>query len=283
MRSSASRTRRNKMEIIDYEHYHQPAPVVVEQTQSSSKGLVHYIMHQSWVKEQVKNALPSTIPVERILRAAATEIRENPKLSCCDPLSFVGCILTCAQLGLMPGNSLGYVYFSPFYSSDAKKQLCKVIIGYKGLIELAYRSDLVKGIVSRVVREGDYFYQCYGNSEKFEHIPSSDDDRPITHIYAYASLKKGGFISEVISKNQMEALLGENKGKDSWKKYPVAMLRKTAVRRLCNYIPKDPLLELAIQIDDISSKNEEPIEGVIKENGPESVAERLKKKLKEKD
>ena len=61
------------------------------------------------------------------------------------------------------------------------------------------------------------------------------------------------------------------------------MLRKTAVRRLCNYIPKDPLLELAIQIDDISSKNEEPIEGVIKENGPESVAERLKKKLKEKD
>lgn len=271
------------MEIIDYERHHQPVPIVREQAQETYKGLVHYIMQESWVKKEVKKALPSHIPVERILRAAATEIRGSPKLSQCDPLSFVGCILDCAQLGLMPGASLGYVYFVPFYSSEERKQLCKTIIGYKGLIELAYRNDLIENIVSKVVREGDSFYQSYGTSEEFKHEPLGDENNPITHVYAYARLKKGGLVAEVISKNEIEKLLNENKKKDSWKEHTIAMLRKTAVRRLCNYIPKNPLLELAIQMDEAFSKEEGSQASEPKASGQEGVAERLMNKLKRKD
>jgi recombination protein RecT len=270
------------MEMIDYERHHQPVPIVIEQAQNTHRDLVHYIMQESWVKEQVKKALPSNISVERILRAAATEIRGNQKLSQCDPRSFVGCILDCAQLGLTPGSALGHVYFVPFYSSQERKQLCKMIIGYQGLIDLAYRGGLIENICAEVVREGDVFRRSYGTSPKFEHEPLDDESKPITHVYAYANLKKGGFLSEVLTKKQIEKLLEENKGKDSWKEHPVAMLRKTALRRLCKYIPKNPLLEEAIQMDEAYSREDvkatEP-----QAIGQEGVAERLMNKLKRRD
>lgn len=268
------------MEMIDYDNYHQNVPIVAVQTQTVGKDLVHYIMHQPWVKEQVQKALPSNIPVDRFLRAAMTEVRNNPKLLQCDPVSFAGCIIECAQLGLLPGSSLGYAYFVPFYSSKEKKYLCQIIIGYIGLIELAYRGGFVSGITSRVVREGDHFYQCDGNNERFEHESLHDESRPMTHVYAYAKLKSGGFVSEVIPLNQINSLMEKNKGKDSWRDHTVAMLRKTAVRRLCKYIPKDPLLEMAIQLDDPSMNDVQKTEYVVEQDKQEGVAERLKKKLR---
>ena len=67
----------------------------------------------------------------------------------CDVASLVGAIGQCAQMGLEPNTILGHAYLVPFNTKrkDASGverwvNSVQVIIGYKGLIDLARRSPL---------------------------------------------------------------------------------------------------------------------------------------------
>jgi recombination protein RecT len=91
-------------------------------------------------------ALPKHMTADRLARIATTEIRKVPKLAACDQASFLGAIMQCAQLGLEPGGALGHAYLIPF---DKRQKVngwetvsteAQLIIGYRGMIDLARRS-----------------------------------------------------------------------------------------------------------------------------------------------
>lgn len=90
-------------------------------------------------------------------------VKKQPKLLDCDPKSLFGAILLSAELGLKPNTPEGFAYIIP-YGKEAQFQ-----IGYKGLMEIAYRSPLVKSIKGVAVYENE-FYQEYDNNT-FKHIP----------------------------------------------------------------------------------------------------------------
>ncbi|WP_114146687.1 recombination protein RecT, partial [Escherichia coli] len=177
---------------------------------------------------------------ERMIRIATTEIRKVPALGNCDTMSFVSAIVQCSQLGLEPGSALGHAYLLPFGNKNEKsgKKNVQLIIGYRGMIDLARRSGQIASLSARVVREGDEFRFEFGLDEKLIHRPGENEDAPVTHVYAVARLKDGGTQFEVMTRKQIELVRSLSKAGNNgpWVTHWEEMAKKTAIRRLFKYL-----------------------------------------------
>lgn len=187
---------------------------------------------------QMAKVLPRHISPERMTRIVLTTLRMNPELLRCSEQSFLGSMMTAAQLGLESG-FLGYVWFIP------RKGHCQFMLGYQGMIELARRSGLITNIYACLVREGDDFEYELGVHRAMRHKPSKSQDRemmPYTHVYAVAHYKDRTPDFEVLSRYEVDQRRACSSSKDSgpWKTHPEAMTLKTAVRALWKWLPKSP-------------------------------------------
>lgn len=198
-------------------------------------------------RKQIEMALPKHMSPDRMLRIALTEIRKNPELGLCDPLSFLGAVVQCAQIGLEPGSGLGHAYLIPF--NNRKKNIKEVVFitGYRGKIELARRSGQVTMISARIVHEKDKFEFAYGDDERITHVPSADaDPGRITWCYAIAKLKDGSVQREVMSRAELDAHKERfSKGNPVWNSDFPEMCRKTLIHRVSKYLPQSPEMAMA--------------------------------------
>lgn len=198
------------------------APIIVQQVLSDQ------------FKKQLALAVPKHLNADRMARIAATEVRKNKALLNTEPTSFLGSVMQAAQLGLEPGSALGQAYLVPYGNQ------CQLIIGYKGMIDLARRSGQVLSLNAYAVREGDDFNFQLGLKPDIHHVPSLEADRikkPITYVYAVATLKGGGYQFEVMSRAEVEAVKAKAKSKNIWNSYFEEMAKKTVIRRLFKYLP----------------------------------------------
>src|SRR6266536_1130181 len=148
---------------------------------------------------ELDKLLGPTLTVEQFKTAAMTYLRMQPKLYECNPYSVVGGLRLGAQLGLSLG-PLGHFYLVPF------KNEAVFILGYRGMIELAYRSGKVRRIQAAVVREGDAFAYRYGTRQFLDHTPSTESrESPWVAVYAVAELTNGGKPFEVLDRGHVEA------------------------------------------------------------------------------
>ena len=155
---------------------------------------------QSYIKAmdgEIRKALPSVITPERFTRMVLSAISTNPKLGDCTPNSFLGAMMNAAQLGLEPNTPLGQAYILPYMNKGVME--AQFQIGYKGLIDLAYRSGEVEVIQSHIVYENDEFDCEYGLEPKLSHKPASSNRGNPIKVYAVFKTKSGGFGFEVMS------------------------------------------------------------------------------------
>jgi recombination protein RecT len=227
------------------------------------KDLAH-LMTSPAVQAQIKAALPRHMTAERMARIATTELRKNPKLAQCEPVSFLGSVIQCAQLGLEPGNALGHAYILPY--EVRKKQNnqwvtvrtdAQLIIGYRGMIDLARRSGQILSLSATAVYQGDEFECVMGLDPTLKHVPDFDNaDREqadrLTFVYAVAKLKDGGTQFAVMSRTQINAIRGRSKAADNgpWVTDFEAMALKTVIRRLFKYLPVSVEIQRAVQLDE---------------------------------
>lgn len=230
------------------------------------KDLAH-LMSSAAVQAQIKAALPRHMTPERMARIATTEMRKIPKLAECNPMSFLGAVIQCSQLGLEPGGSLGHVYLIPFGKE------VQVIVGYRGMIDLARRSGQIISIDARAVYEGDQFECCLGLDARLNHTPDWNnpnraDPAKLRFVYSVAKLKDGGIQFDVMSKVEVDAIRKRSKssGSGPWVTDYAAMALKTVVRRLFKYLPVSIELQHAVGIDEmadagISQQNSAVLDG----------------------
>ncbi|WKB52985.1 recombination protein RecT [Eleftheria terrae] len=246
------------------------------------KDLAH-LLASPGVQSQIKAALPRHMTAERMARIATTEMRKVPKLGECDPMSFLGAVIQCAQLGLEPGNSLGHAYLLPF---DKRKKVgdqwqvvgteCQLIIGYRGMIDLARRSGQIVSLTARSVYANDTFSYRFGINETIEHVPAEGERGEFTHVYAVAKLKDGGVQFEVMTRHDIERVRNESQGyrtavqykkqDNPWMKHFDEMAKKTAIRRLFKYLPVSIEIQRAVGLDEladagVSQQNSAVIDG----------------------
>lgn len=189
---------------------------------------------------EIAKALPSVLTPERFTRITLSALSATPKLAETTPQSFLGAMMTAAQLGLEPNTPLGQAYLLPYKNKGVLE--CQFQLGYKGLIDLAYRSGQVSIIQAHAVRENDEFSYAYGLEPSLSHKPALRDRGEVYCYYAMFRTKDGGFGFEVMSREDIEAhaqKYSQNYGSDfsPWKSNFDEMAKKTVLKRVLKYAP----------------------------------------------
>lgn len=215
------------------------------------KAVLELIYQQ---KKAIEIALPKSFDAERFTRIVLTEVRRNPTLLRCNPMSLLGAMMLSAQLGLELG-PLGHAYLVPF------GQEVTFIIGYRGMIALARRSDQLSTIQAYAVHEGDEFSYNLGLNPDIKHVPADGDNRALTHVYAIAKYKDGGSNFVVLTKGQVDSYMARSPSRNAktspWKSDYEAMALKTAIRRLFPWLPVAVEFAQAVSVAD-----EAPVKGL---------------------
>ena len=219
------------------------------------------MIRQPNFQKQMALAMPKSMTPDRLTRIVMTECRKTPALLKCAPESFYGAVLQCAALGLEPGSALGHCYLLPFGNGKDKqgRPNAQLIIGYRGMIDLARRSGQIISLQAYCVHEQDTFNYKLGLDPDIEHIPASVADRgKVTHVYAVAKLKGGGVQFEVMSRAEIEKVRTSSKAGNSgpWSSHWEEMAKKTVIRRLFKYLPVSIDAVRAVEIDEKTDRGE---------------------------
>ena len=130
---------------------------------------------------------------------------------------------------------------------------CQFQLGYKGLIELFYRSGEVKNIEARTVYENDVFEYEFGLEPKLIHKPAVANKGAAVWYYAVYHLKNGGFAFEIMSRQDAEEhakKYSKSYYKGPWQDNFDEMAKKTVIKRLLRYAPVKTEYVSALLADD---------------------------------
>jgi len=113
---------------------------------------------------------------------------------------------------------------------------------------LAFNSGDVTSLKAMEVCENDHFSYEYGLDEHLRHKPAAGERGEVIAFYAYARLRGGGFVFEIMSRAEVEKVRDGSEGYKAfkagftkstpWNDHFVQMGRKTLIRRLSNYLPR---------------------------------------------
>ena len=198
-------------------------------------ALQHYIKQ---MEKEIKKALPSVITPERFTRIVLSALSTNPKLADTTPQSFLGAMMTATQLGVEPNTPLGQAYLIPYRNKGVME--CQFQLGYKGLIDLAYRSGEISIIQAQMVYSEDSFTYSFGLEPTLKHIPATGDRGEPVHVYAMFKTKEGGYGFEVMSIEEIRIFAQKySKAYDNgpWQTNFEEMAKKTVLKRVLKYAP----------------------------------------------
>lgn len=198
---------------------------------------------QAYIKAMepaIKKALPSVITPERFTRMVLSALSSTPKLAECSPQSFLAAMMTAAQLGVEPNTALGQAYLLPYRNHEQME--CQFQLGYKGLIDLAYRSGEVSVIQAHTVYENDVFEYELGMDPKLRHVPAKADRGEAVAYYAMFKTKDGGYGFEVMSVDDVQRHAQRysksyGSGSSPWRSNFDEMAKKTVLKRALKYAP----------------------------------------------
>lgn len=203
--------------------------------------------------QQMAKVLPQHLTPERMARVAATAMTRIPKLTQCDQASFFSAMLTLSQIGLEPDGRLAHLI--PYGTT------CQLIIDWKGLAQLAYRSGMVSTLHADVIHAGDLFeYDCGEIAKHVPHFLRVDSAKPksvgeVVGAYAIAKMKDGSKMAVVLSEEEIDGIRKRSKAANAgpWVTDKNEMRKKTAFRRLSKWLPlESEKYREALDADDAS-------------------------------
>lgn len=214
--------------------------------------------------QQIAMVVPQHMKPERMVRVALTALTRSPDLANCDQSSFFRCLMDLSQWGLEPDGR--HAHLIPFRNNKRGCIECQLIIDYKGLVQLAYRSGFVRSVHADVVREGDRF--AYNRGDVDVHTPwflRTDAAKPqqsgeIIAAYCRVELKDGAVKCEAMSKADVDAIRARSRAGRSgpWVTDYSEMAKKTAFRRVSKWIPLSAEIVEAFERDDDRLEDMQP-------------------------
>ena len=178
---------------------------------------------------EIKKALPTVLTPERFTRIALSALNNTPALQKCTPMSFLAALMNAAQ------------------------------IGYKGLIDLAYRNGQMQTIQAQAVYENDEFSYEYGLEPKLFHRPAFSDRGELVYFYGIFRTVNGGYGMAVMSKADMDIYAKTySKAFDSdyspWRSNYEEMAKKTVIKQALKYAPIKTDFQRALSTDETIKK-----------------------------
>lgn len=210
------------------------------------------------MEPEIKKALPSVLTPERFTRMILSALSTTPQLASCTPKSFLGAMMTAAQLGVEPNTPLGQAYLIPYRNKGIDE--VQFQLGYKGLLDLAYRSGEVSNVQVHEVCENDKFEYALGLDPVLNHVPATVNRGDAIFYYAIIRMKDGGYIFDVMSKDEINAHAQKyskafSSSYSPWKTNFDEMAKKTVLKKVLKYAPmKSDFVKAAIQDSTIKTE-----------------------------
>lgn len=209
------------------------------------------------MESRFADAVAVGLSPQTLIGDAITALRTVPKLQETTEASFFGALMTAAQLGLRPNvATTGHGWVLPFWNGRKQCNEAQWIIGYQGMVELAFRSGMVASITAKTIYQNEHWEVDFGLDEKLVHVPNLDPanrGEAVAH-YAIVRMLNGGRVWHVMGEGEIEGIAAkaiQKSGNSSpWLSDRSAMARKTVLRALWRFMPKTPALALALATDE---------------------------------
>jgi phage RecT family recombinase len=175
----------------------------------------------------------------------------NPsKLFDCTPASIARGVLRVAQTGLSLGVSCDLLPFA---------KTCQFSPRYTGIIELALLSG-TRAINADVAYDDDLVFEYQKGTDFYLRHQRGPRKGKITHFYAMAELKPGSYVFEVMTRDEVEDF--KTKFSKQWKGVKIEDCiwygKKTLIRQLSKFLPKNPRFASALRFDKQADEEEIP-------------------------
>jgi len=195
-----------------------------------------------WESYMTSNLCPAHVSAPRIIGAAVMSARSNPALLDCKEGTVLRAVIQCCQYGLEPDTPLQQCHILPY-----KKQ-AKLIVGYRGLIALAYNTGLIAGITAiPVYTNEDFEYRMTAQGAVLNHTPMIEGDKgDFRAVYCMVKLvdPQADVIIQVMSLDQVNHIMMKSPSRNSdnspWKQDFDQMAIKTVIKRALKYMPLSP-------------------------------------------
>ena len=199
-------------------------------------------------KDRLAAVLPKHVTVEQIAQLGLVAMARDSKVLACTPASVLRVLTQASQLGLDPTGVGGEAWVLPFGTTAT------LVVGYKGLLQLARRSGLVTGVDAHVVHLNDRFELQYGINPVVVHEPIKQGE-PGPVIGAYAIVRIRGDqapLVEWMTKVELDRIRSRSRSGASgpWQSDTEQMYRKSVLRRVLNYAPSSRELQQAMAVED---------------------------------
>lgn len=189
-------------------------------------------------KPELAKMLPEHINIEQFERAANNALMRNMEIAECDPVSVYDSVMRCAQDGLIPdGKEAAIVVYG---GKQGKKAQYQPMID--GVLKRIRQSGLVSNIAAKAVYENDEF--DYWFDEDGEHVkfkPVFKDRGQFMLVFAFAKLKDGEMIVEVMTKDEIDKVKSASRSGNSqyspWAQWYERMAVKSGLHRLARRLP----------------------------------------------
>lgn len=192
-------------------------------------------------------------------------VGSNVKLQECQPASVMYTAIKAAALALPLDPNLGFAYVIPYKDNKNNQTLAQFILGWKGLLQLAIRSQLYRTINADCVYEGEAVVTDRISGEM--RITGEKTADNVIGYFAYFEMTNGFRKSIYWPREKVESharRYSKSVTSGPWKTDFDAMAQKTVLKQLLGkYGAMSTTIQNAIQYDQI----------VINEDGKETYAD----------
>lgn len=223
--------------------------------EAQQEWLTRIVGYVSARRDQLQMLLGPQGDVDRFVAVSlAAAQNASEQLLNCTPLSIFTAIREAATYGLELG-PLGDASLTP-YGDDAQ-----LSVEYRGYRKLAMRDGTVRVIAAEVVYDNDAFRIVAGSeAPRIEHEPALGERGNVKGAYAWARLANGELLyvwmteAELLKRRNVsksyQNAVKYNRTDSIWHLWPIEMMRKTVVKRLCSeQLPLTPLLREVLDRD----------------------------------
>lgn len=214
------------------------------QVAAGTVGAFYEMMAPEIKKQGIYSLLPSHITPESFTRAAAVAMAKSPDLAEADPNTVIMALSDCAKDGLVPdGREAALVVYNSKVKRNGRDEWIKkaqYLPMVDGVLKRARQSGQIDVIAGKAVFEGDEFdYWMDENGEHIKYRPKFVGRGEFVLSFAFAKLKTGELIVEVMTKEEVDRVRAASKGGQygPWKDWYDRMAVKSALHRLARRLP----------------------------------------------
>ncbi len=210
-----------------------PQEIIKQQAAQQREQVVQTII------KQIEGVVASGYTVEEWAKIAINVFATNPKLVTCSTVSLIRAFADAMESGLRPNSKEGYCYIIP-YNGEAT-----FVMGYYGLLELAYRTGQVRDLRVQLVYSNDeYNSETKANEVIINHkynsmLPVAERGK-LVGGYAILRTTRGGIYTTELSHQELEQrrLKSPAAELEVWRSNWQEMYKKTLLRNLVKYVRK---------------------------------------------